>query len=349
MLKTFIRSVLLIGGVLCSFGINAATPIKTVVVTHFEDEDFASGSDGSGEYHRWVNRLELEPVDFPLGEFDLHVNDEGVLALCTGGGVTNATASVMALGLDERFDFSKAYWVINGISGGDPQDVSLGTGVWAKHVVDGDLLYEIDGREIPDEWAYGMIPLGAKEPNQESTGWTVDTIVFDLNAKLVDWAYELTKDHPVEDTEEMAEFRAQYENFPNARKEPFVTIGDTIGASTYWHGKLLNEWANDWMKLHAGEDSNFVTSNMEDNGTLTAIHRLSRTGLADPERVLVLRTASNYTFPPAGKTAAWSTTAPYPNNGEPALEAAFQLGNRVVQELISGWDDYQAAPPSPSP
>ncbi|WP_077530987.1 purine-nucleoside phosphorylase [Vreelandella utahensis] len=321
----------------------AATEIKAVVVTHFENGDI--NGEESGEYHRWVQRLDLEPVDFPLGQFDLHLNDEGILAICTGGGVTNATASIMALGLDERFDLSDAYWLVSGIGGGDPEDVSLGTGVWARHVVDGDLLYEIDAREMPEDWAYGLIPLGAEEPNQEATGWTVDTISFDLNGSLAEWAYDLTRGHAVGDTPAMKDFRAMYENYPEARKPPSVALGDTLSASTYWHGDYLNDWANDWVKLQAGDDANMVTSNMEDSGTLTALHRLAREDLVDPERVMVLRTVSNYTFPPDDKTAAWSTTAPYPDNGEPAYEAAFQLGNRVVQTLVDDWDRYQTNVP----
>lgn len=338
-----LRSGLMLAVLFMSFAAHAAIPVKVVVVAMFENGELTG--DQPGEYQFWIERLNLKKTDFPLGNHDLHISDDGVLAICTGGGVTNATASIMALGLDERFDLSKAYWLIAGIGGGDPLDVSLGTGVWAKHVVDGDLLYEIDGREIPDSWEYGMIPLGAKEPNQEATGWTVDTIHFALNPTLVDWAYELTKDHPVEDTLAMKSFRAQYEGFPNAMKPPFVTIGDTLGASTYWHGELLNEWANDWVELHAGEDANMVTTNMEDNGTLTALHRLARTGKVDTDRVLVLRTVSNYSFPPPGKTAAWSTTAPYPDQGLPAFEAAFGLGNRVVQTLLEGWESYRDTPP----
>lgn len=339
------RLALLLSALTLSFSAYAATPVKVVVVTMFENGELTG--DRPGEYQFWIERLNLEKRDFPLGVHDLHMNDEGVLAICTGGGVTNATTSIMALGLDERFDLSQAYWVIAGIGGGDPLDVSLGTGVWAKHVVDGDLLYEIDGREIPDDWDYGLIPLGAKEPNQEATGWTVDTIHFALNPTLVDWAYELTKDHPVDDTPAMKQFRSMYSGYPMAQKPPFVTVGDTLGASTYWHGEKLNHWANDWVKLHAGEEANMVTTNMEDNGTLTALHRLAKLDKVDTDRILVLRTVSNYSFPPEGKTAAWSTTAPYPDEGLPAFEAAFDLGNRVVQSLVSGWERYQTTVPSP--
>lgn len=343
MIKQLMQSVLVAAAMMLAVGASAATPIKAVVVTHFEYGE--PTGDRPGELQFWVERLGLEAVDFPLGGFDLFLSDDGVLAICTGGGIPNAAASIMALGLDERFDLSNAYWMIAGISGGDPLDVSLGTGVWANHVVDGDLLYEIDGREIPDDWEYGMIPLGAKEPNQESTGWSVDTIAFHLNQNLVNWAYELTKSDAIADTEEMKEARSAYTGYPNAQKPPFVTKGDTLAASTYWHGDLLNQWANDWVQLHAGEDANMVTTNMEDTGTLTSLYRLARIDLVDTDRIMVLRTVSNYTFPPPGRSAAWSTTAPYANDGVPALEAAFSLGNKVVQNIVSNWETYESKVP----
>jgi len=87
-------------------------------------------------------------------------------------------------------------------------------------------------------------------------------------------------------------------------------------------------------------------TNMEDTGTLTALRRLSRTGQVDLQRVMVLRTASNYTMPPQGMTAAWSTTAPYPEEGLPAIEAAYQVGSRVVHELLGKWSDYEVRIPT---
>ena len=105
--------------------------------------------DYPGELQLWVERLGLDTeLPFPSGESNLFLNDEGVLAFVTGGGIPNATASVMALGLDPRFDLSKAYWLVAGVAGADPADLSLGSAAWARHVVDGDLAYEIDGREI---------------------------------------------------------------------------------------------------------------------------------------------------------------------------------------------------------
>ena len=318
-------------------------PVKVVVVSMFEDGE--PEGDEAGEFQLWVERAGLDQkFAFPLGEYDLRMNDQGVLGICVGGGIPNATASIMALGLDERFDLSEAYWLVAGIAGGDPEDLSLGSAAWAKHVVDGDLVYEIDAREMPQTWPYGLIPLGAKEPADQPediyTGWTLDTIYFGLNPGLADWAYTLTKDTELMDTPAMQAFRAQFEGYPNAQKPPFVTMGETLSASTYWHGEHLNQWANDWLKLYAGEEANFMTSNMEDSGTLTALMRLAREDLVAAERIMILRTASNYTKAPRDKATSWSVTADYPDGGFPALDTAYRVGSRVVEEIVGNWEVY---------
>lgn len=320
-------------------------PVKVCVLAMYEIGD-ASG-DTPGELQFWVERENLEHAyPFPMGRTDIRMSNDGLMVALTGGGVTHAATTITALGLDPRFDFSDTYWIIAGIAGADPLDASLGTAAWAKWVVDGDLLYELDAREIPEEWPYGMIPLGGYEPNQLDTGWTVDNIAFKLNEGLVNWAYSLTKDMAVDDTPGLKAFREQFKGYPNAQTPPRVILGDALSSSTYFHGEKLNTWANDWMKLHTGGQAEFVMTNMEDSGTLTALRRLSKSGYVDYDRILVLRTASNFSMQPPGKSATWSATADYPDNGVPALEAAYKLGSAVAHELIENWTQTQHRIPS---
>ena len=133
-------------------------PIKVVVVTMFEPGE--DTGDVPGEFQLWVEREHLDQVlPMPAGYHHIRLNKEGVLGMLTGVGTAKAASSVMALGLDPRFDLSKAYWIIAGIGGGDPDDVSLGSAVWADHLIDSDLAFEIDGREIPPDWPTGYVPL----------------------------------------------------------------------------------------------------------------------------------------------------------------------------------------------
>src|SRR5258708_24926586 len=103
----------------------------------------------------------------------------------------------MAVGLDSRFDLSKAYWTVAGIGGGDPADVSLGSAVWADHVLDGDLAYEIDARQIPENWPTGSVPLRKATPYEEPVRKELEGEVYTLKPALVGCAFCLTQDVPL--------------------------------------------------------------------------------------------------------------------------------------------------------
>jgi purine nucleoside permease len=164
-----------------------------------------------------------------------------------------------------------------------------------------------------------------------------------LNPALVDWAYRLTKDVKLEDTEAIRARREQYAE-TNARRPPFVLKGDTLSSMTFWHGKLMSEWANDWVKYHTQGQGNYVTTAMEDTGTLQALTFLSKTGRIDLNRVMVLRAASNYDQQRPGITAAESlaeTKIAQYSAYRPALEAAWRVGHVVVEELSRHWPKYR--------
>ena len=146
--------------------------------------------------------------------------------------------------------------------------------------------------------------------------------------------------------------RSQYDS-ANARRPPFVMKGDTLSAGTYWHGKLLNEWATDWVQYHTGGKGDFVTTAMEDTGTLQSLTLLAKAGRADLKRVLVLRSASDFDLPPPGVTAAGDLARMKLGQGFdaylPALEAAWRVGNTVVEELLRNWRKYREITPAKTP
>jgi len=317
--------------------------IKVVVVTMFEHG--ADTGDRAGEFQYWVEREKLDQVlPFPAGFRDLRLNaDRGILGIVTGAGVTNATAAVMALGADPRFDLSKAYWLVAGIAGVDPEDASVGSAAWARYVLDGDLVREFDARETPRGWPYGRIAIGAKAPNQLPAGPRWESVLYPLNQALSDWAYGLTRNITLVDTPEAAALRRKYKQ-PNATRPPFVLQGDSLGASTFWHGRILNQWANDWVKLWTKGQGNYVMTNMEDNGTANALQRLTKLRRADYSRLLILRTGSNYSMPPPGMDAASSILTPYVGLA-PSLEAAYRVGSIVVHELVNNWTEWEHRTP----
>jgi purine nucleoside permease len=330
-------------------------PVKVVIVTTFEVG--SDTGDRPGELQYWVERDHLDQV-YPLaaGYHALRMNADGEMTVTTGEGAAHAAATTMALGLDPRFDLTHAYWMVAAIAGGSPDRVSLGSAAWARWVVDGDLSYEIDPREMPAGWTTGYIPLGKTEPFQQPAKPQAGQ-VYALNSGLVDWAFHLTQSTPLVDSDKLRQARSHFSGAA-AGRPPFVTEGDELSASTFWHGKLLDEWAAQWVPYFTGGQGVFATTAMEDSGVLQSLQFLSNAGRADFNRVQVLRTVSNFDRQPEGMSAADSLDMQRMAGFTaylPSLEAAYTVGHVVVNELTTHWPQYeQAAPqakeePAPKP
>ncbi len=303
----------------------------------------------------WIDREGLRgPV--PIGNGgELFLNDRGCAGLVTGMGAINATATTLAFGFDARFDVASAYWFIAGLGGIDPEDAGLGSAVWTEWIVDGDLVHEIDAREIPPDWSTGRLVLNtarpfAPPPPRAGTAFGVRE-VYRLNPALRDWALLLTAATPLADTPAVAEFRRTYaDSFPAAAQPPRVLAGDIIAASTYWHGAKLNDWANRWVDFWTEGRGKMVITTMEDAGRAAAVQTLAAAGRADFSRLLCLRTGCNFSRPPAGLDVVRSLggdTGHDPFIGEgPCLENMIRVGGPVLDALLADWPRYARETPA---
>lgn len=106
----------------------------------------------------------------------------------------------------------------------------------------------------------------------------------------------------------------------------------------------MSKWAEDWVRYWSAGASQYYTTACEDSGIMRALTNLSNAKKIDLNRVLVLRTASDYDQPPPGETPAQSLAtkdSPEHLGGFlPSLEAAFRVGNKVVSDIVKNWDEY---------
>lgn len=321
--------------------IAAPIAVRMVIVTAFEIG--ADTGDKAGEFQAWAEEMP-KALPFEAGYRHLRYDPKRKLLLvATGEGTNRAAGSIMALGLDPRFDLAKAYWMVAAIAGVNPDEASVGSAAWIGNVVDIDFTYLIDPREVPGSWPNGFFAMGTAIPYAGNHPADTSSNLFPTDLGLRNWAFSLTRDIAVPDTPNLRRIRAGYGAYPAARRPPFVLVGDEASGQIFWSGKLLNDHAERWVAYWNGGTAKFVMSAMEDSGVLASIRQLGKIGRADPRRVLVLRTASDYTLPPHGIDAATNLQAESMGLSalRESLDAAHLVGSRVVNEITEHWDRYE--------
>ena len=325
--------------------VTAPIEVRVVLVTAFEIGK--DTGDMPGELQAWAGEIP-NTLPFPAGDRPLRYDPKRkLLVLSTGVGTGRAAVTTMALGSDPRFDLRHAYWLVAAIAGVNPNEASIGSAAWIGDLVDTDLGYVIDAREIPADWATGIIPLSRSTPYEQPVPKERGGNLMRLNHGLRDWALALTRDLKLQDSDGLRRVRSRYTAYPPALQPPSILAGDEATGQGFWHGKILNEHTERWVKYWTGGSGRFVMTGMEDTGVVRAVEALGRGGRADPRRVMILRTASNYTLPPPGMTVADSLKAESQEltGLRASLDAAHLLGSRVANEIAGHWDRYRAFVP----
>ncbi len=349
-------------GSLCARGAPAPVAIPVLVITTYETGK--DRGDTPGELQFWAERQDLaQEIKVPGVDHPLLTNGKGLYAMVSGT-TSRCALQIMALADDPRFDLTHTYFVVSGIGGGFPRVMSLGSAVWVRTVVDGNPAFEIDSREIPQGWSSGLIAIGATKPGQgsanidsvpaagasEDSSGGVGTVAFRLNPSLVEWAYALTKDVPIPESDALRAFGRRFTGYPAALQPPSVLMGDSIASDRFFHGEIMARWAEDWDRIYTRGAGRLAISDCEDAGVCLAMQRLSAMGRVDFRRLLILRTACNFTVPPAGVTAEQSLFGDTISDSSgtayiPALEADYRVGSVVALKLLAGWDKYREQVP----
>jgi purine nucleoside permease len=328
---------------------------RVVIVVFFEVGN--DTGDRPGELQYWVERDHLTRIiTVPGMTHHVRANADGSeIALAVGPGQIRPAVNLTALGFDPQFDLRKSYWLINGIAGISPRDASLGSAFWTDYVVNGELLHEIDAREIPASWPDGFFTLDTSRPDEQPRvragsaddvrAWPDDGAQIDgrgtvvrMNPDLMQWAYERTKGMRLTANAAMRRVEAGYASQPAAQRAPRVRIGAQLATEAFWHGAKMDDWAHRWVRYMTDGRARYATTGENDSGAMVALYSLTRAGRADWNRALLLRTASNFDMQPDGMTAVQSLNGQEHGNFPaylPALNAAYQVGHHIVELLLT--------------
>ena len=328
--------------------------VRVVIVTTWEA--IPGGEDKFGELHAWLTKWPLATaIPFPVGVHPLQYDPKThVLAVLTGMATARATASIMALGMDPRFDLTHAYWIVAGTAGVDPKVASAGSAAWARWVVDGDLKQELDPRDMPADWPIGVTPydrVTPYEPPAPPGQSNSANVAYALNPGLVHWAYAKTRDIKLTDDDLLTKLRAPYSG--PGQRPPIVLEGEGLMSATTWYGDHLNDWAERWVDYWTGGKGVFAMSAEEDTGIMQALTYLDHGGRVKLDRVLILRAGSDYSIQPPGMTGAAflakETQEGFPATPE-ALDSLYAVASPVARALAADWAHTRdTVPTAPAP
>jgi purine nucleoside permease len=313
--------------------------VKFVVVT---DLDISAKRGHPGLFEAWTSGEHLgQTFNSPGVDHPIKGDGQGTLAVLIGSG-EQAAVQLMALAADGRFDFTRAYWLVTGIGYANPDQLSLGSVAWATRVMNGDRAFELDRADAPGDWPYGIVPLDVSNVPPDYPQPSLHNaagVVYPLNSALTKLAYSLSKGLSLPELPVVRTFRGTYTGYQGAVRPPFILAGSILGSARPWHGKVLNQWASDWVQYWGKGGDPFLLGDTSDQTIAAALTTLAKMGRVDFSRVMVMRGAWAYTVPPPNQVKDKSLTEDFPGLGL-AAAAAFLAGRPIFHEITGHWDRY---------
>lgn len=313
---------------------------KVMVVAMFEPEQ-----------HAWTSRVPFEhEVQVP----GLSLSYPGVRCtknwdVCqftTGEGEINAATSMAFVLALAQFDFSQTFWLLSGIAGGEPSQITTGLVAFSRFAVQVGLAYQIDPKEIPEKnWTTGYFAYGTTDP------WTYPeavygTEVYELNDNLRQRALRIASQANLDVGDDQNIALRQLYDGP-ARQAPRVVGCDVLTLDNYFTGELLSGYFGDYTKLVTNGTATYCSTAQEENATLEALLRMAKHGVVDFSRIIIMRAISNFVRAPASLDHdPIAFFANYPKGSfNHALANLYNAGWPVVQDILANWSDYENLTP----
>lgn len=305
-------------------------PVKVFIGAMFEIG--ANSGDKAGEFQHWYERYwrNAQPIKVRGASGPVWCNQDGVCGAVLGMGKVRSSSSLQAILLSDRFDFSKAYFMLTGVAGAPPTKATIGSVIWADWLVD----YDLGHRWAADEGRPGA-PTFMPRKGYE------DIRVIKLNPQLVGWAMVLTKDTPLLDSAAAKSYRARYPQ-AIARGGPFVGVGTHFTGDCFFHGPGLSAQAQYMAKLYNVDD--YTVTEMEGVALAYVIRQLY--GI---DRVMALRTVVNFDQGSPGETTLEHLDpAPGKTAGgfAESVENEARVGERVVDYIVTHWNEWKNGIPA---
>lgn len=278
---------------------------------------------------------------------DIHCTADGsVCQLVTGEGEINAAVTLSSFVFSPVFDLRHTYFLVAGIAGVNPKVATINSVTFARYAVQVALQYQIDQRELPENFSTSYFPQGGSEPFQYPSS-IYGTEVFELNAALRSTASQFARRANLSDSTTSQEYRAQYTTdddvYTAGTNPPSVVECDVTTTDVYFNGRLLGDAFDRTTSVLTNGTGVYCSTAQEDNATLEALLRGAKHRLLDFSRIIVMRTGSNFERPHDGQSPLDNLVYAEQGAFEPAVQNLYTAGVQVVQGIVHGWNSTFAA------
>ncbi len=319
-----------------TFSSQATASTKPVQVKVFIAAMFEIGAnshDKAGEFQHWYQRYfkDSQPIAVKGALKPIYCNNNGVCGAVLGMGKVASSASMQAILLNNKFDFSSSYFILSGVAGTPPSQGTIGDVSWGSWLID----YDLGHRWAPEEGELGAATFMPRKGYENIRR-------YQLNPLLVNWSMALTSDVTLKDSPQAQSYRMRYPQ-ATARRLPKVLTGTHMTGDTFFHGPGLSKEAQYITELYGADD--YVATEMEAAAITQVISRTHGT-----QRILSLRGSVNFDQGnPNETTLAHLDPAPGETAGGFAetVENIVLVGATVTDHIVKNWMAWQQGVPQP--
>ena len=331
-MQKLLALVLLFSMLFCSQVAADTKPIQVKVFIAAMFEIGANSGDKAGEFQHWYQRYFKDslPIEVKGASKPVYCNKNGVCGGVLGMGKVASSASMQAILLNNKFDFSVSYFILSGVGGTPPSKGTIGDVTWGSWLID----YDLGHRWAPEEGKVGAPTFMPRKGYENIRS-------YQLNPLLVKWSMALSNDIKLKDSSSAQAYRTRYPQIA-ARRLPKVLKGTHMTGDTFFHGPGLSKQAQYITELYGADD--YITTEMEAAAITQVISRIYGT-----QRILSLRGSVNFDQGhPNETTLEHLDPAPGETAGGFAetVENIVLVGAKVTDHIIKNWQVWhQGVPP----
>lgn len=306
-----------------------AEPVKVKVLIGAMFEIGQMQGDKAGEFQYWYQRYfaNSEPMSVVGASNPIYCNAEAVCGAVLGMGKVASSSNMLAILLDQRFDFSQSYFLITGVAGIPPSVGTIGDVSWASWLVDYDLGHRWSPEEEP-----AVSPAFKPRAGYESLR------SFALNQALINKVYGKTQSVALQTSPSAERYKHRYSQ-PQARRKPRLLMGTHVTGDTFFHGPGLSREAQYITELYDAPP--YTMTEMEAAAIAQVINRLH--GI---QRLLSLRGAVNFDQGSASESTLQHLD-PAPGNTAGGFDITLQnivaVGGHLVDDIVAHWSQWRKA------